>query len=150
MASRLTDERCEAIAQAYYESGYNKTNGLKAIKKADGTQFYSESYCRSGLGHRLYDNIRIKAAIEQIRAKMEQKFEHIQQRLDWLDKKAKEGNVQAIQAQTGIIREMDSISGLNIQNIHTTTEQQRELSESEAKMADDIANIINLKDLKSG
>jgi hypothetical protein len=64
----------------------------------------------------------------------------LQQRLDWLDAKAKDGNVQAIQAQTAIIKEMDNISGLNIQNIHTTTEDQRELDEREEAEAKWLAD----------
>jgi len=65
MASRLTDERCIAIAQGYCKSGFNKTNGLKAVKNSEGSQFYSNSYCQT-IGHKLYSNIRVKAEIDKI------------------------------------------------------------------------------------
>ena len=63
MPSRLTDERAVAIAQEYCSNGFNKTLALKAIKKADGSQYYSESYCHA-LGHGLYDNVRVVRAIK--------------------------------------------------------------------------------------
>lgn len=74
MPSRLTDERAEAIAQAYCTNGFNKTNGLRSIKKADGSQYYSDGYCLT-LGHKLYKNIRVKKAMDSIKAKIAEKVD---------------------------------------------------------------------------
>lgn len=86
MPSRLTDERARAIARAYCGNGYNKTNALKSVKKDDGSQYYSDSYCESGLGHRIYVNKRVKAEIDKTMAdtKAESKLT-VRQVLDDLD-----------------------------------------------------------------
>lgn len=74
MPSRLTDERAQAIAQNYCTNGFNKTQALKTIKDEAGNQFYSDSYCNS-LGHKLYNNIKVKAEIEQLQALQAEKVD---------------------------------------------------------------------------
>lgn len=145
----ITQEKAESIAVAYEKVGYkDKTNALISIG-------YKPSYARS-IGQKLYDNIRVKDAIQAIKDKASQIMEYnyevarkmITERIGWLDKKAKEGNAQAIQAQTALIRELDDITGLKQQNINITTDQQRELTERQAEDAQKVANILNLQELR--
>ena len=67
MPSRLTDERARAIARYYCENGFNKTNALRSVTKADGSQYYSDKYCNT-TGHKLYSNARVKAEIDRVTA----------------------------------------------------------------------------------
>jgi hypothetical protein len=65
----LTQERIELIAQCFAELQFgDKTN---ALVKAG----YKDSYARSGLGHKLYENIRVKEAIAKIKADLNRKTE---------------------------------------------------------------------------
>ncbi|KKL63640.1 hypothetical protein LCGC14_2173050, partial [marine sediment metagenome] len=61
---------------------------------------------------------------------------------------AQNGSIQAVQAQTALIRELDCITGLQKQQLITTPEQARELTEAQAKAADEIAAIANRQSIK--
>lgn len=142
MPSRLTDERAKVIAQAYCNNGFDKTKGLKAIKNSDGSQFYSDSYCQT-LGHRIYNNIKIKAEIDKIIAQSQrdtgvtialQQVEH--QRLAKLAEDKGD-----LPTATRNIELLGKTIGAYTENIHTTTERQKELTEAEEEEARRLANI---------
>lgn len=152
MPSRLTDERCVAIAQAYCSNGFNKTNGLRFIKNEDGTQFYSDAYCL-GLGHRLYDNIRVKTEIDRIQAETQAKNEHnyeiaiaeLNQVIDNLRTKAKNGDIGANTALTAAIREKNAITGLHKQEITHKGEPAPDLTEAERKAYEEAARSLKIR-----
>lgn len=134
-------------------------NGFEAAKEASYKG--SDNTLRAIASENL-TKLNIIQAIDKIKAVIAKKVEHsyeiavdmLTQRLAWLDIKAKEGNVQAIQAQTAIIRELDCITGLQKQNIITEKAEREQLSESERAEAAKIARVLNLeavrKDIKVG
>ena len=65
MPNRLTEDKIQAIAENYCNNGYRKTDAL--IKAG-----YKESYATSGIGLKLYDNIRVIEAIEAKKAENRQ------------------------------------------------------------------------------
>ncbi|MHC5073440.1 MAG: terminase small subunit [Planctomycetota bacterium] len=77
---------------------------------------------------RLLSNVKIKDAIERFkasaRAKVEYNYEQaikdLDLRLEYLEEKASQGNIQAIQAQTAILREKNAIAGLHLQKLEQT------------------------------
>jgi phage terminase small subunit len=92
------------------------------------------------------DNIKQAIAVKmaELTAKVEHSFEIavelLTERIGWLNKNAKAGNVQAIQAQTAIIRELNDIIGLHKQIIVDTREQ-KVLDEAQKDEAVRIASI---------
>ncbi len=139
--NKLSDKR-KAFVLKYCRNGFN------------ASQAYKEAYPDSkvgwdGSGSRLLANVSIKQAISDISAENQEIVKHsfeeackmLQQRIDYLQAQAEKGNIQAIQAQTALIRELNDISGLHKQRFVDETEQQRELTESEELEARRIASI---------
>ena len=91
----------------------------------------------------------IKATILQENAKRQAKDDYnyaqacalIQEQLDNLDKLAQSGNIAAINAKAGLLRELNDISGLHKRIFIDQTDQQRELTETEKAEAQRIAQI---------
>lgn len=115
----MTDKRQHFVSE-YCTNGHN----------ASAAYHIAYPNCKVGwdrLGHRLMGYDEIKQAIFKKRAKLVEKVDYcyekahrlLAERLSWLDKAAQGGNIQAIQAQTAIIREMDDITGLHKQAIKT-------------------------------
>ncbi len=129
-----------------------KFNASEAYKKA----YPNTKNGWNAHGARLIAKDSIKQAITKKKAELSKIIKHnyekavemIEERIGWLNTKAKTGNVQAIQAQTALIRELDDITGLKQQNINITTEQQRELDEKESQEAKRVAKILNMQELK--
>ena len=94
------------------------------------------------------DSIKQAIAVKmaELTAKVEHSFEIavklLTERIGWLNKNAKAGNVQAIQAQTAIIRELNDITGLHKQIIVDTREQKM-LDEAQTVEAIKIARWRN-------
>ena len=65
----------------------------------------------------------------------------LRNRLAYIQKAAAAGNIQAVQAQLAILREMNEITGLHKQRWIDETIQQRELTESEEAEAIRLAGI---------
>ena len=61
MPSIKDESTVEAIARAFTSNGRNEEQGMLSAG-------YSKSYARSGLGHRIYADIRLKTAIARIDA----------------------------------------------------------------------------------
>ena len=66
MANRLTDERVNAIAQAYFECDMVKSKALQTVG-------YSKNYAEH-TGLKLFDNDRVKAVISKMQAEMKARF----------------------------------------------------------------------------
>ena len=123
------------------------------VNGQNATQAYKKAYpgCNGGwdrLGPRLMRNDVIKAAVKVKMAELKEKIGHnyeiavemLRKRLGWLNVMAEKGNVQAIQAQTAIIRELNDITGLHKQIIVDTREQ-KVLDEAQKAEAKRIASI---------
>jgi predicted phage tail protein len=148
MPSRLTEERAKAIAESYHNHSFDKTNALKAIKNEDGSQYYSNSYCET-LGHKLYNNIRVKKYLDQIEAENKEILDYNREKAismlkgnyDLLKVKAKASDIQAINARVAIIKEFNAISGLHVQTIKDGKEEVERLTKAEEAEAQRLANI---------
>ncbi len=153
MPSRLTSERCIAIARAYCNNGFNKTNALRAVKTETGDQYYSEGYCNNGLGHKLFDNIRVKTEIDRIMAEKHVETEHnytiaiqeLRKRLAYIQSIAEGGNIQAVQVQLAILRELDDITGLHKQEIRHKDLTPQPIGEAEQQALTDLAREYKVK-----
>jgi len=133
----------EAIARIYYGEGKrNKTETLKIVG-------YKPSYYKTrGLGV-VYSNVRVKEAMKAVEAETMEKHEHNQEiainllKSDYarLCPAADGGNIQAIQARTAIVRELNAITGQHSTTIITDDVQARALDAKQQAEADRIAGI---------
>ena len=120
-----------------------KGNAYKSALKAGYTERTSQR-----APEQLSRNIKVIAAIKVKMAELKEKIGHnyeiavemLRKRLGWLNVMAEKGNVQAIQAQTAIIRELNDITGLHKQIIVDTREQKM-LDEAQKAEARRIASI---------
>lgn len=125
------------------------SNGLNA------TQAYKTAYpnCKGGwdkLGPRLMGKDGIKQVVAVVLAEKQVKTEHNQQiTLNNLqaayDLAKKQGNPVAMVAAE---REKNAVTGQHSYTIHTDAEQTKELTEAEAKAADEIAAIANRQSIR--
>ncbi len=132
MPSIKDNSTVEAIAREFTSNGRCQEKAMLVVG-------YSKAYARSGLGQRIYADIRVKAAIKALDGEKQQKYEHNQEiSIDKLYsdyarllEKADNGDIQAIQARTAIIRELDHICGLQQTTLHTDAAKPEPLSEEE-------------------
>ena len=133
MANRVTQERVDAIAQEYCKNGLVKSVALITVG-------YSRPYALHN-GLRLFDNVRVKAAIAKIQAVVAEKVDFD---LEMALKEFEEARLlamkrdqpaAAVAATTGKAR----VVGLD-KEVHIGL-QQRELDEEEALEAKRIASI---------
>jgi len=94
----LSKEKVERIAQEYCSNGFNKTQGLLAVG-------YTKQYAESGLGHKVYGNIRVRDAIDAILSKEEAKSTYNKLKAEEeytqaFDLAKSQGNVPAMVAAT--------------------------------------------------
>jgi hypothetical protein len=142
MPNITNDVTVEAIAQAYTKgpTSGNKTTTLILVG-------YNEYYANSGQGHKIYENQRLKKRIAQLQAKTAVKisYDHdkalrlLQENYDALEEKALEGNIQAIQARTAIIREFNACTGQHSSTINTGANDRPALSAAEQARYDLLA-----------
>lgn len=128
----------EAIARAFCgPCKRNKTDTLKTVG-------YSESYYNGGRSAEIvWGNERVKAAIARIDKETGDKREHdrtvsvelLRQNLVLLSERANGGDIQAIQARTAVIRELNAISNLHSATVFTGDDKPAELSEDQRKAA---------------
>lgn len=136
----MTDQ--QQIFVNHYCTDANQ-NATKAYRMAGYSTIGAD-----GNSARLMVKDSIKQAIAVKMAGLKEKIGHnyeiavemLRERLGWLNEMAGKGNVQAIQAQTAIIRELNDITGLHKQTI-ITEPQQRELDEAEKAESLIIASI---------
>ncbi len=148
MPSIKDQSTVKEIAREFISNGRNKTEALKSVG-------YSHKYIDNFAG-KIWGNIGLTTAIAEIDAKTAKKCEHnrkiaiklLTTDLQYLTEKAADGNIQAIQARTGIIRELDAISNLHSSTLHTDTTQIDELEAAERTEATAIAAIRLLGSLK--
>lgn len=88
----------------------------------------------------------IKAELGKIAEKQEFDKIESEQLLRDLLQRCRDSKDRSVEIAT--IRELNTINALRTENIVTTTDQQRELSEREAEDAKKVANILNLQELK--
>lgn len=145
MPSIKDESTVEAIAQEFTSNGRNKTETLKTIG-------YTPKYTESRGLAVVFGNVRVKAAIARIDAKRQAKNEHnydisVEKLLtdyENLKEKAATGDIQAIQARTAIIRELNDISGLHKQVIRQEIAAPT-LTEAERAALPDAAHTYKLR-----
>lgn len=145
MPKITNNETVQAIAQEYCSNGLKKIEALLAAG-------YSKSYAKT-LGLKLYADIRLIKAIAEIQAGIAAENGHsyeiavqmLTKRIAYLEPAAVRGNVQAIQAQTALIRELDNITGLQKQTIQHKGQTEPVLDEAERKALADLARAYKLK-----
>ncbi len=139
----------EAIAQHFCGDG--KRNKTRTMLKVG----YGTGYADTGRGQeKVFGNARVIAAIARIDAKTAKKLDHDRTiAIDMLvadyanlADAADRGNIQAVQARTAIVRELNAISNLHSSTLHTDTEQQRVLADSEREEAARLATILLVRD----
>lgn len=128
----LTDKQ-QAFVQAYTTNGYNATQAARqaGYKGNDNTMRQT--------GFKLVTNGNVKRAIAAKKQEKQEKADYnydkaiaaLDQRIAYLEPAASKGNIQAVVAQTALIREKDNITGLNKTNVSTTTDQPKPLTEAE-------------------
>ncbi len=149
MPKELTNKQ-QAFIQEYCSNGYN---AAKAYKVA-----YPD--CKAGhnaLGARLTANDSIKQAVEVKKAEKQAEIDYnydvaaseLRKRLAYLEPQAKQGNIQAIQAQTAILRELNDITGLHKQTIQHKGEALPKRSEAEDRAYAEAARVLKIR-LASG
>lgn len=125
--SREITEKQRAWAVAYYTAGSDTFgNGCASYRQAY-PKCKSDNAARVQAG-KLLMNANVIALKKQIQAKITKEYKHNEAiaidllRSDYkhLETAAKLGSVQAIQARTAIIRELNSACGVNRTNISTT------------------------------
>lgn len=98
----------------------------------------------------------VKQAILDVRAEKQEERDHnrtiaiemLTDSLKALESKIKSGNIQAIQARTAIIRELDAISNLHSSTLYTDDKQAKELDQSQAQASKELAAELNRQSLK--
>ncbi len=149
MPSIKDESTVEAIARAFCgPCKRNKTETLKLVG-------YSESYYNGGRSAEVvWGNDRIRAAIARIDKETGGKREHdrtvsvelLRQNLVLLSERANNGDIQAIQARTAVIRELNAISNLHSSTVFDGHDKPTELSPDELDVL--RANAKRLTDLK--
>ncbi len=127
----LSDKQ-QAFVNEYVRNGHNATQAYK-------TAYPNSKGEWDKLGPRLRVKEGIKQAIAEIEAVQAVKQEHDREIAiallladhKHLAKAAKAGNIPAIQARTAIVRELDTISGLNKHILIDETEQSRPLTDTD-------------------
>ncbi len=115
----------QAIARAFTSKAMSRDKEKTLLEVG-----YTKSYARS-IGMRIYERPEVIAAIKAIDDDVQVKYEYnldialdlLRRRLTYLEEKAKDGDTQAVQAQTAIIRELNDITGLHKINVHASAEQ---------------------------
>ncbi len=140
----------KAIAREYIATNKNKALALQNVG-------YSHDYAYSGQATKLYEKPTVKQAIaeleEVIQVDTEAELKHnyeialklLNQNIAWLTPKAESGDVQAIQALTAAIRELDNITGLQKQTIQHKGSTEPKLDEAERQALADLARQYKLK-----
>ena len=126
MPSIKDESTVNKIAEVFCGEGKrNKAVTLRIVGYADST-------CVSGIcREKIYENVRVKAAIAKIDAKTQAKYEHNQEisvkklytDYGYLEQQAKAGNIAAINARTAIVRELDCTTGLQKQTITNKSDE---------------------------
>ena len=118
--------------------GQGKRNKSETLR----TVGYKDSYCDTkGIGV-VYGNVRVIAAIKAIDAKISKGIDHnrtiaidlLVSDFAKLNAKANAGDIQAIQARTSIVRELNAISALHTQTVVTEDKTQPLSAEDKAKL----------------
>lgn len=142
----ITQEKAEAIANEYIRNGFVKSVALMTVG-------YSKTYAVSGLGQKLYENIRVKEAIKR---KLAELAEELMVTQEIVAKKAEQHRALAlakddISAANGALTLQAKAFGLLTDKIQTEDlNTKRELDEKYEQEAKRIANIRLREDLKAG
>ena len=136
----------EAIARAFTSNGRNEEQGLLTVG-------YSKQYARGGQGNLVYSNVLVKAAIARIDRETGGKRDHdravsielLRQNLALLSERANKGDIQAIQARTAVIRELNAISNLHSSTVHDKSSTDKALPPAEAAVIAELAEDYKRK-----
>lgn len=137
----------EAIAREFTSNGRKKGLALLAVG-------YSKAYSiEGGRGcYVVFSNVHVIAAIEAIDAKnkvlteykVEQATKDLQKQIENLEAMAEKGNIAAVNAIAGLIKEKNDIHGLHKQHIQLDgIEERRKLSKAEELEAQAFARWRN-------
>ena len=144
MPSIKDESTVEAIARAFTSNGRNEEEGMLSVG-------YSKSYARSGLGHRIYADIRVKSAIARIDAEQAQIGHRTVENLDQMyqaiydQAKTLKQPSAAVSAVTGLAR----LYGMDKDN-QIKTDKPADLTAAELEVLRVDANrLTNLK-LRTG
>lgn len=150
---RLTEKQA-AYAIAMFTAGSETfSNGVKSAKAAR----YKGSYWT--LNQISIDNLQKPIIInekQRIQAKTAKKMDYDRDKAlellttdyGYLLALAKDGNIQAIQARTAIVRELDAISGLQSSTLITKDDQPTAISDEQAAEWRRMAKLANVDRLK--
>ena len=134
MANRLSEEKANAIASEYMTNGFAKVKALLSVG-------YKPSYANNP-GLKLFDNVRVKQAIDRIKARNNTKTTYTitvaQARLDEAYTIAKQQNNPAGMVSSVIAS--NRMYGFDKDN-DMGADQAQELTQSQAEEARRIANI---------
>lgn len=136
----------------YLTDSSNKTTYNNGLESARAAGYKGNDNTLTVIASQNLTKLNVKQAIADIEAErqvknknnQEQATFELERRIGYLEQKAKEGNVQAIQAQTSLFRELNEVRGLHKQRIIDETDQQRELTASE-KAESDLYTAWRLK-----
>ena len=125
----------KAIARAFIANGRDKSKALIEIG-------YKDTYALSGHCAKLYERSDLKQAIRAEEQKIAKKYEHNQDIAiklllsDYanLEQKAINGDIQAIQARTAIIRELNAITGQHSSTLITDAPKPKPLTPEELEV----------------
>jgi len=135
--AKINIEKIKALAIEYISNGYCKEKALLAIG-------YKPSYAHSGLGMKIYEDIRLKAEIERLQAKTALKTDitiaHIQSEHERLAALAEaKGDLSTATRNLELLGKTIAAYKDTLQT--SDLDKAKELSESEAVEAKRIASI---------
>ena len=147
-------EKMALFAKLYY------TPGLSTF--GNGIQSYRQAYpnCKSDKAAsvqaaRLLVNACVIAERVRYQAELSEKIEHnyeiavkmLKDRLEYLQDKAVDGDIQAANAQVSIIKELNDIAGLHKQHIVNETEDVQDLSNADIALLRELAMGLTEKEI---
>ncbi len=135
----------DKIAEVFCSNGRNRE---KAMVEVGYTPRYARSWCGQ-----LWANPRLIAAIERIDSESQARsgydYDESMKRkqiiLDAMQDKLADGNLDAARTAGPYLKQMDNISGLEQQNIHTTATPAPERTEAEQAAYDAAAREYKLR-----
>ena len=139
MPSIKDESTVEAIARAFTSNGRNEEQGMLSAG-------YSKSYARSGLGHRIYADIRLKTAIARIDAENAEIGQRTVAGIDEMNKthyntsKTLNQPSAMVSAVTGLARlyGMDKDNQVNTDKPNDLTPDELEVLRADAKRLTDL------------
>lgn len=153
MPSIKDESTVEAIARAFTSNGRKKQEALSSVGYADSYAWGGGRGCEV-----VFSNVRVKAAIARIDTEIGDKREHdreasvglLRQNLSFLSERANKGDIQAVQARTATIRELNAISNLHSSTVFDGGDKPSELTSEELEVLRADAKRLTALKLRTG